>query len=51
MTAFEDYIQKIKKGDAGMPVNFFLKTIARSQLAQLWLEKYYPTASPTPANP
>ena len=51
MTAFEDYIQEIKKGDAGMPVNFFLKTISRSQLAQLWLEKYYPTASPTPANP
>ena len=42
MAAFEDYISVVKKGDAGVPINYYLKDITRAQLAQMWVNKYYP---------
>lgn len=42
MTAFDDYIQKCLAGNIGVPINFYLKPITRSQLAQMWVAKYYP---------
>jgi hypothetical protein len=42
MTAFEDYISKVNSGKSGVPVNYFVKPITRSQLAELWMAKYYP---------
>ncbi len=42
MTAFEDYVEKAMNGEAGIPINFFLKPITRSQLAKMWVSKYYP---------
>lgn len=42
MNAFEDYLQDVKSGDSGVPVNFYVKNISQRQLAQMWLEKYYP---------
>lgn len=42
MTAFEDYVEKALAGNIGVPVNFYLKSITRAQLAQMWVSKYYP---------
>lgn len=45
MNAFEDYLEEVKKGDAGVPITFQIKNISRKELAQLWLNKYYPQNS------
>ena len=42
MTAFEDYVQKALKGDSGMPINYYLKRITKSDLAEMWVQKYFP---------
>jgi hypothetical protein len=45
MTAFEDYVTKVGTATTdtiGVPINYYLKTITKSQLAQLWVAKYYP---------
>lgn len=42
MTALEDYIDKVLKGELGMPINYYLKPITKSQLAQMWVDKYFP---------
>lgn len=44
MTAMDDYIQKcISGGDnVGVPINYFVKPITQSMVAQAWLAKYYP---------
>ncbi|MDO4317578.1 MAG: hypothetical protein Q4C48_05140 [Lachnospiraceae bacterium] len=42
MTAFEDYVDKALGGELGMPVNYYLKPITKSQLAQMWVDKYFP---------
>lgn len=42
MTAFDDYVQKAIAGEAGVPINFFLKPITARQIAKLWVNKYYP---------
>lgn len=44
MNAFEDYLEEVKKGDAGVPISFQVKTVSRSDLIRLWLAKYYPDA-------
>jgi len=42
MTAMEDYVEKAIAGDAGVPINFFLKPITANELAEAYLNKYYP---------
>lgn len=42
MTAFEDYIDKALGGEIGVPINYYLKPIPKSQLAQMWVDKYFP---------
>lgn len=42
MTALEDYIDKALGGEIGMPINYYLKPITKSQLAQMWVDKYFP---------
>jgi hypothetical protein len=42
MTAFEDYVTKAMAGGIGVPINFFVKSITKAQLAQMWVAKYYP---------
>ncbi|WCT14410.1 hypothetical protein [Mucilaginibacter jinjuensis] len=42
MTAFEDYLNEVRKGKSGVPISFYLKNITKQQLARLWLNKYYP---------
>jgi hypothetical protein len=42
MDALEDYVQKCLEGNIGVPINFYLKPITRSQLAEMWMAKYYP---------
>lgn len=48
MIAFEDYLEQIRKGDSGVPVSFYLKTLSQQQLAKLWLDKYYPEKDSAP---
>lgn len=42
MTAFEDYLEEVKQGDSGVPVNFYVKHISRQRLIRMWLARYYP---------
>lgn len=42
MTALDDYISKAMSGEIGMPINYYLKPITKSQLAQMWVDKYFP---------
>ena len=42
MDALDDYIQKCLAGNIGVPINYYLKPITASQLAQMWMAKYYP---------
>jgi hypothetical protein len=42
MDAMDDYIQKALQGNIGVPINYYLKPITKSQLAEMWVAKYYP---------
>lgn len=42
MDAMDDYIQKALAGNIGVPINYYLKPITKSQLAEMWIGKYYP---------
>jgi hypothetical protein len=42
MTAFEDYVEKAIAGEIGVPINYYVKSVSRAQLAQMWVEKYFP---------
>lgn len=42
MTAFEDYLEEIKKDDAGIPIDFYTKNITKREIARIWLKKYFP---------
>lgn len=66
MDALADYLQKALDGNIGVPINYYLKAISKSELAEMWTAKYYPgkflaisgddstppgpVAPPTPAN-
>lgn len=43
MDAMEDYINKCLAGNIGVPINYYIKPITKSQIAELWLAKYYPS--------
>lgn len=43
MAAFEDYVNKALEGNLGVPINYYVMPITKSQLAQLWVSKYYPS--------
>lgn len=46
MVAFEDYVKAASGADPavkiGVPINYYTKPITRTQLAQMWVAKYYP---------
>lgn len=42
MTALDDYIEKAIDGEIGMPINYYIKPITKLQLAQMWVDKYFP---------
>ncbi|KAH6655340.1 hypothetical protein BKA67DRAFT_560390 [Truncatella angustata] len=42
MTALEDYLKKAADGNSGVPINYYLKDISKSMLAEMWVAKYYP---------
>lgn len=42
MNAFEDYIDKALSGEIGVPINYYVKPIPKSLLAQMWVDKYFP---------
>lgn len=42
MTGLEDYLAKAADGKAGVPINYYLKTLTRKMLCQMWVSKYYP---------
>ena len=45
MTAFDDYVVKAAAGDAGVPINFFIKSISKAQIAKSWMKKFSPIQS------
>jgi len=42
MDAMEDYINKCLAGNIGLPINYYVKPITKSQVTQMWMAKYYP---------
>lgn len=45
MTAFEQFVTAATSGGdegVGVPINYYLKTITKSEVARLWVKKYYP---------
>jgi len=42
MDALDDYIQKALAGNIGVPINYYLKAVTASELAEMWMTKYYP---------
>lgn len=44
MTGMDDYIQKCVSADenVGVPINYYLKSMSKSDIARAWLHKYYP---------
>ncbi len=42
MNAMEDYISNAPKGKINVPINYYLKSITKSELAQMWIHKYFP---------
>ena len=49
MTALDDYITKALDGAIGVPINYYLKPITKSLLANMWIAKYYPGQFLNPA--
>lgn len=45
MTALDDYLKKAAEGNSGVPINFYVKDITKSMLAQVWVAKYFPERS------
>jgi len=45
MTAFNQFVTAATSGSGegvGVPINYYLKTITRSDVARFWVKKYYP---------
>lgn len=42
MTAFDNFVTKVREGAGGVPLNYYLHPITAGQLAQMWLSKYDP---------
>jgi hypothetical protein len=45
MIAFKQFVEAATSGSdkgVGVPINYYLKTITKSEVARLWLKKYYP---------
>ncbi|MBU1358617.1 MAG: hypothetical protein KKC79_21030 [Gammaproteobacteria bacterium] len=43
MTAFEDFVAKAIEGDVGVPINYYIKDFTRAQIANMWINKYFPS--------
>ena len=42
MNAMDDYVTKALEGNLGVPINYYLHTVSRDEIAYMWLNKYYP---------
>jgi len=40
MSGLEDYVTQAKEAKTGVPINFFIKSLTRADIAKLWLDKY-----------
>jgi len=45
MTSLENYFEKVKAGDHGIPLNFYVKEIHKNHIAQAYMRKYYPNGA------
>uniref|UniRef100_A0A7M5XN55 Uncharacterized protein n=1 Tax=Clytia hemisphaerica TaxID=252671 RepID=A0A7M5XN55_9CNID len=41
MTAMDEYTKGAKEGHIGIPINFFLKSLTKADIAKMWLSKYF----------
>lgn len=42
MTALDDYLKKAAENQGGVPLNYYVKDITKSMLAEMWVAKYLP---------
>jgi len=42
MTAFTDFVAKAKEGEGGIPLQFYFKVFTKSDIANVYGEKFYP---------
>jgi hypothetical protein len=42
MMALDDYLKKATEGNCGVPINYYLKDITKTMLAEMWVAKYCP---------
>lgn len=40
MSGLEDYVTQAKEAKTGVPINFFIKSLTKADIAKLWLTKY-----------
>lgn len=40
MIALEDYLKKATEGTSGVPIDYYLRDISKSVLAEMWVAKY-----------
>jgi len=48
-TAFTDYIARAQEGKCGIPINFFIKTINKAEVASTYINRYFPNGAATSA--
>lgn len=50
VTAFDEYLDQIREEVGGVPVNYFVRPITKSEIAAMWLAKYRPDHALSTAN-
>jgi len=45
LTAFTNFIDLARKGKCGVPVNFFIKEITKREVAECYINKYFPNGA------
>lgn len=46
VTAFDAYLEEVRKGKSGLPINYYVKPLTKAEIAEMWLGKYHPDRSP-----
>ncbi len=49
VAAFDDYLAEVRKGQSGLPINYYVKPLTKADIAEMWLGKYHPDKSPVAA--
>lgn len=47
--ALDDYVARASDGKTGVPINFYIKYVTKRDIAEAWMNKYYPSMLHDPA--